>query len=46
MVFITLFFNVILNSQLTKMILGFIIFSIFILFILVFAKFYTNFSLK
>ena len=46
MIFITLLFNVILNFQLTKIILGFNIFSIFILFILIYAKFYTKFSLN
>ena len=45
MILITLLFNVILNFQSTKMILGFNIFSIFILFILSYAKFYTKFGL-
>ena len=46
MIFITILFNVILNFQSTEMILGFNFFSIFILFILTCAKFYTKFSLK
>ena len=46
MIFISLLFNVILNFQSTKMILGFNIFSIFILSILIYAKFYTKFSLN
>ena len=46
MFFITLLFNVILNFQSTKMILGFTIFSIFILVILIYAKFFTKFSLN
>ena len=49
MIFIILLFNVILNFQSTKMILGFnifSIFSIFILFVLIYAKFYTKFSLN
>ena len=45
MIFITLLFNVILNFQSTK-ILDFNIFRIFILFILIYAKFYTKFSLN
>ena len=44
MVLISLLFNVILNFQLTKVILSFNTFGIFILFILIDAKFYTNFS--
>ena len=42
MISITLLFNVILNFQSTKMILGV---KIFILFILIYAKFYTKFIL-
>ena len=44
MIFITLLFNVILNFQSTKMIWIFNVLGIFILFILIYAKFYTNFS--
>ena len=46
MIFITLLFNVILDFQSTKIIFGFNIFSTFIFFILIYEKFYTNFSLK
>ena len=46
MILITLLFNVILNFQSIKMILGLNIFSSFILSILIYAKFYTNFSLS
>ena len=46
MIFITLLCNIILSFQSTKMIFDFGIFSIFILFILIYAKFYTNFSLN
>ena len=46
MIFIALLFNIILNFQPTKMILGFNSFSIFILFILIYANLYTKFSLN
>ena len=42
MIFITSLFNVTLNLQLTKMILGLNILSIFILFILIYANFTLN----
>ena len=46
MIFFILLLDVVLMFDGTKMVLGFNIFSIFILFILIYVKFYTKFSLN